>query len=112
AGGGRQGEGRAGFASLREGYEGPPLVAASGQELLDSTPEFDYLTHIVLRMYENKAVPVDSSQRFRVEVLLSPGAAYDPTLVPTEYYLLCLGKHLKYSRSGSCCDGQAYGLAT
>ncbi|KAJ9508534.1 hypothetical protein QJQ45_012071, partial [Haematococcus lacustris] len=135
------------FASLREGYEGPPLVAASGQELLDSTPEFDYLTHIVLRMYENKAVraqgqgqgasmlrslartahrhpamtrlahgpgpsattsglatsrntltpftakpvcqpgkacadvPVDSSQRFRVEVLLSPGAAYDPTLV-------------------------------
>ncbi|KAJ9510909.1 hypothetical protein QJQ45_027864 [Haematococcus lacustris] len=69
------------FASLREGYEGPPLVAGSGQELLDSTPEFDYLTHIVLRMYENKAVPVDSSQRFRVEVLLSPGAAYDPTLV-------------------------------
>jgi len=26
--------------------------------MLDNTAELDYLTHVVFRMYENKAVPV------------------------------------------------------
>ena len=29
-------------------------------------------------MYENKTVPVESPERFRVEVLFSPGANYNP----------------------------------
>lgn len=33
---------------------------------------------MVFRMYENKTVPVDSPERFRVEVLFSPGANYNP----------------------------------
>jgi inositol hexakisphosphate/diphosphoinositol-pentakisphosphate kinase len=43
--------------------------------------ELDYLTHLVLRLYESKAVPADHPQRFRLEILFSPGAAYDPTEV-------------------------------
>ena len=38
----------------------PPLLRPEGCDLLDSITELDYLTHIVLRMYENKAVPMDS----------------------------------------------------
>jgi hypothetical protein len=34
----------------------PQLVHPSIQRLLDATPELDYLTHIVFRMYENMAV--------------------------------------------------------
>jgi hypothetical protein len=33
---------------------------------------------VVFRMYENKTVPVESAERFRVEVLFSPGANYNP----------------------------------
>ena len=33
-----------------------PLLYEAGQTLLEGTPEFDYLTHIVFRMYENKQV--------------------------------------------------------
>ena len=33
-----------------------PLLHEAGQTLLEGTPEFDYLTHIVFRMYENKQV--------------------------------------------------------
>mmetsp|Transcript_1803 Transcript_1803/g.4010 ORF Transcript_1803/g.4010 Transcript_1803/m.4010 type:complete len:272 (-) Transcript_1803:515-1330(-) len=69
------------FAHLRPGYQGAPVVNPDCENLLENTPEFDYLTHIVFRMYENKGVPVDSRERFRVEVSLSPGAAYNPLVV-------------------------------
>jgi inositol hexakisphosphate/diphosphoinositol-pentakisphosphate kinase len=29
-------------------------------------------------MYENKSVPVDAPERFRVEILFSPGSNYNP----------------------------------
>lgn len=37
-----------------------PLVCEDGAELLKATPELDYLTHLVFRMYENKSVPPDA----------------------------------------------------
>ncbi len=37
-----------------------PILSVPGCQLLDATCELDYLTHIVLRMYENKAKPVAS----------------------------------------------------
>jgi hypothetical protein len=49
-----------------------------GRELLDDTAELDYLTHIVIRMYESKSVPFDDPERFRIEILFSPGASHDP----------------------------------
>lgn len=38
------------------GSSSAPLLSPEGQALLDNTDEFDYLTHIVFRMYENKQV--------------------------------------------------------
>lgn len=70
------------FCHLRPGCPGSSdLVNPEGQDLLDHTPEFDYLTHIVIRMYENKQVPVHAPERFRVEVAFSPGAAFNPVEV-------------------------------
>ncbi|CAD7697573.1 unnamed protein product [Ostreobium quekettii] len=61
------------------GVEGAePIVCESGQNILTSTPELDYLSHIVFRMYENQQVHISDPLRFRVEVLFSPGAAYNP----------------------------------
>jgi hypothetical protein len=56
-----------------------PLLSPSGLAQLDSTPELDYLTHVVLRMFEDKAAPLESPDRFFVEVLFSAGANHDPT---------------------------------
>jgi hypothetical protein len=56
-----------------------PLLSPSGLEQLDHTPELDYLTHVVLRMFEDKAAPLGSADRFFVEVLFSAGANHDPT---------------------------------
>ena len=50
--------------------------------LKDNTPELDYMTHVVVRMYERARVPVSSPDRFRVEVLFSPGASVDPVSSP------------------------------
>lgn len=50
--------------------------------LKDNTPELDYMTHVVVRMYERARVPVSSPDRFRVEVLFSPGASVDPVSCP------------------------------
>ncbi|EFN57696.1 hypothetical protein CHLNCDRAFT_57228 [Chlorella variabilis] len=64
------------------GHEGEaPLLGEEGQQVLHECRELDYMTHIVLRMFENITLPLDDPKRFRVEVLFSPGAAYDPTEV-------------------------------
>lgn len=36
------------------------LLSEEGRDLLRSTTELDYLTHLVFRLYENKAVPADA----------------------------------------------------
>jgi hypothetical protein len=46
---------------LGQGLQGLPLVCPEGQALLDEADEFDYLTHIVFRMYEDKRVSSKSS---------------------------------------------------
>eukprot|EP00891_Asterochloris_glomerata_P003679 jgi/Astpho2/3679/gw1.00060.3.1_t len=58
-----------------------PLVSPEAEDLLKHATELDYMTHLVFRMFENKRVPVDSPERFRMEVLFSPGAAYSPYAV-------------------------------
>eukprot|EP00959_Pyramimonas_sp_CCMP1952_P243529 5090398-Pyramimonas_sp.AAC.1 len=40
--------------------------------------ERDYLTHIVIRMFENMEKQIDDEHRFRIEVLFSPGVHCDP----------------------------------
>ncbi|KAI3438574.1 hypothetical protein D9Q98_001000 [Chlorella vulgaris] len=64
------------------GHEGEaPLLGEDGQGVLHDCRELDYMTHIVLRMFENVTLPLDDPNRFRLETLFSPGAAYDPTEV-------------------------------
>ena len=58
-----------------------PLLTEEAAALLRATPELDYLSHVVLRLYENKGAPADAPGRFKVEVLFSCGAAHDPTRV-------------------------------
>jgi inositol hexakisphosphate/diphosphoinositol-pentakisphosphate kinase len=74
------------FSHMRPGApdSASSLLAPEMQALMDDTPEFDYLTHIVFRMYENKQVPVHAPERFRVEISFSPGAAFNPLDVQLE----------------------------
>eukprot|EP00775_Hariotina_reticulata_P002529 gene2529-2831_t len=57
------------------------LLSEEGRELLASTTELDYLTQLVFRLYENTAVTADHPERFRLEILFTPGTAHDPTKV-------------------------------
>ncbi|KAK9917336.1 hypothetical protein WJX75_003277 [Coccomyxa subellipsoidea] len=66
------------FAHLSRETAAESLLSDVAQEMLRNTTELDYMTHIVFRMYENKRVPVESAERFRVEVLFSPGAGHNP----------------------------------
>jgi hypothetical protein len=63
-------------APLVEGIE--HIMTDQGRLLLEATPELDYTTHIVIRLYERMDVPASSPQRHRVELLFSPGASVDP----------------------------------
>ncbi|KDD72813.1 hypothetical protein H632_c2864p0, partial [Helicosporidium sp. ATCC 50920] len=60
---------------------GEPLLPPEAQATLDATRELDYMTHCVIRMFENKRIPIGDPARFRMEVLFSPGAAFNPTMV-------------------------------
>lgn len=42
------------------------------EAFLDKT-EMDYLTHIVILMYERMDKHIDDEERFRIELLFSPG---------------------------------------
>jgi inositol hexakisphosphate/diphosphoinositol-pentakisphosphate kinase len=67
------------YCQLDDSLKGEPgLVANEGLKRIFETKELDYLTHVVLRMYENTAVPLDDSRRFRIELMFSSGAALSP----------------------------------
>lgn len=68
----------AGAAALGSCSAASPILSESACTLIDDTTELDYLTQVVFRMYENKTVPVDAPERFRVEMLFSPGTNYSP----------------------------------
>mmetsp|Transcript_65034 Transcript_65034/g.188572 ORF Transcript_65034/g.188572 Transcript_65034/m.188572 type:complete len:1100 (-) Transcript_65034:45-3344(-) len=59
--------------------EGARIVCPEVERKLTERPIFDYLTQIVFRLYEDKRAPQNGPERFRVEVLFSPGATSDPT---------------------------------
>lgn len=51
------------------------VIAPDAETYLDRTSEFNYLTHIVFRLFERVGRDVSDQGRFRVEVLLSPGVS-------------------------------------
>ncbi|XP_024390949.1 inositol hexakisphosphate and diphosphoinositol-pentakisphosphate kinase VIP1 isoform X2 [Physcomitrium patens] len=54
------------------------LVSDEDLQRIFEIKELDYLTHIVLRMYENTAVSLEDSRRFRIELMFSTGASLSP----------------------------------
>lgn len=69
---------RGAFHEGDESGEVKGIACPEQEERLRSEPVFDYLTQIVLRLYEDKGAPAGCESRYRVEVLFSPGASGHP----------------------------------
>ncbi|EPS72447.1 hypothetical protein M569_02310 [Genlisea aurea] len=61
-----------------EGEEEGSLLSDAALERLSKTKEFDYMSYIVLRLFENTEEGMEDSTRFRVEVTFSRGADPSP----------------------------------
>ena len=56
-----------------------PILSKEGCEIVNNTPELCYLTHIVMRVFEDSRPEMKTNpRRFRVEILFSPGATATP----------------------------------
>mmetsp|Transcript_1652 Transcript_1652/g.5786 ORF Transcript_1652/g.5786 Transcript_1652/m.5786 type:complete len:1264 (+) Transcript_1652:193-3984(+) len=69
-----------------------PLLDSEALKTLAGWPELDYLSHVVFRMFEVMDADVTSPERFRIEILFSPGvptrkqtdALCDPAKAPEQ----------------------------
>jgi inositol hexakisphosphate/diphosphoinositol-pentakisphosphate kinase len=67
------------YCNLDESLQGEDsLVCKNALERLFYTKEFDYMTYIVLRMFENTEVALEDPKRFRIEMTFSRGADLSP----------------------------------
>ena len=48
-------------------------ISDEGLKALDEVPEYDYLSYMLLRLYENDTYDMNDPRRFRVELSFSPG---------------------------------------
>lgn len=64
---------------LRFPEEGQPCCfTEEGIRVIENTSELCYLTHVVLRMFEDFDKEEDDPRRFRIEILFSPGVTAHP----------------------------------
>ncbi|KAI3462959.1 hypothetical protein Pfo_019622 [Paulownia fortunei] len=67
------------YCNLDESLEGEPsLVCDNALERLYRTKELDYMSYIVLRLFENTEVALEDPKRFRIEMTFSRGADLSP----------------------------------
>ncbi|VAH95592.1 unnamed protein product [Triticum turgidum subsp. durum] len=67
------------YCNLDESLHGEDsLVCQSTLDRLHRTRELDYMSNIVLRMFENTEVPLEDEKRFRIEMTFSRGADLSP----------------------------------
>ncbi|GMP30465.1 hypothetical protein CsSME_00005126 [Camellia sinensis var. sinensis] len=67
------------YCNLDESLQGEDsLVCRSALERLHKTKELDYMSYIVLRMFENTEVALEDPKRFRIEMTFSRGADLSP----------------------------------
>ncbi|XP_051117374.1 inositol hexakisphosphate and diphosphoinositol-pentakisphosphate kinase VIP2-like isoform X4 [Andrographis paniculata] len=67
------------YCNIDESLQGEPsLVSDNGLERLYNTRELDYMSYIVLRMFENTEVALEDPKRFRIEMTFSRGADLSP----------------------------------
>ncbi|XVE68076.1 hypothetical protein DITRI_Ditri09bG0040200 [Diplodiscus trichospermus] len=67
------------YCNLDESLQGEDsLVCHTGLERLHNTKELDYMSYIVIRMFENTEVALEDPRRFRIELTFSRGADLSP----------------------------------
>lgn len=67
------------YCNLDESLQGEAsLVCDNALERLLKTKELDYMSYIVLRMFENTEVPLEDPKRYRIEMTFSRGADLSP----------------------------------
>ncbi|KAH9622828.1 hypothetical protein KSS87_021542 [Heliosperma pusillum] len=67
------------YCNLDESLQGEEsLICLSALERLFKTKELDYMSYVVLRMFENTEVALDDRNRFRIELTFSRGADLSP----------------------------------
>ncbi|WOK99372.1 inositol hexakisphosphate and diphosphoinositol-pentakisphosphate kinase 1-like isoform X1 [Canna indica] len=67
------------YCNLDESLQGEEsLVCYSALERLFRTKELDYMSHVVLRLFENTEVALEDPKRFRMEMTFSRGADLGP----------------------------------
>ncbi|XP_057447570.1 inositol hexakisphosphate and diphosphoinositol-pentakisphosphate kinase VIP2-like isoform X3 [Lotus japonicus] len=67
------------YCNLDESLQGEEsLVCHNALERLCKTKELDYMSHIVLRMFENTEVALEDPKRYRIELTFSRGADLSP----------------------------------
>lgn len=78
----------------------PRIVCVEAEARLRAEPVFDYLTQIVFRLYEDKLAPSNSPERYRVEVLFSPGANDHPSAATDGTHTMPLKRLVSLHREG------------
>ncbi|KAL3629310.1 Inositol hexakisphosphate and diphosphoinositol-pentakisphosphate kinase vip2 [Castilleja foliolosa] len=67
------------YCNLDESLQGEPsLLCDNALERLCKTKELDYMSYIVLRLFEDTAVALEDPKRFRIEITFSRGADLSP----------------------------------
>ncbi|KFK25742.1 hypothetical protein AALP_AA8G153900 [Arabis alpina] len=67
------------YCNLDESLQGEEsLICQSALERLCKTKELDYMSYIVLRLFENTEVSLEDPKRFRIELTFSRGADLSP----------------------------------
>ncbi|KAH1100142.1 hypothetical protein GLYMA_13G065500v4 [Glycine max] len=66
------------YCNLEESLQEESLVCRNALERLCKTKELDYMSHIVLRMFENTEVALEDPKRYRIELTYSRGADLSP----------------------------------
>ncbi|XP_072956331.1 inositol hexakisphosphate and diphosphoinositol-pentakisphosphate kinase VIP2-like isoform X1 [Typha angustifolia] len=98
------------YCNLDESLQGEDsLVCENALERLFKTRELDYMSYIVLRMFENTEVALEDPKRFRIEMTFSRGADLSPlendggeaSLLHQEHTLPIMGPE-RLQEVGSC----------
>jgi hypothetical protein len=79
----------------------------AGRQQLSTTSELGYLTHVVIRVFEDLLKPVEDPKRFRVEIGFSPGAIADPfgdRAVGNTEPITLLNKNVTCKQTEECLD--------
>ena len=69
----------------------------NARAILDSTPELNYMTQFVFLLFENGQVPVDSEDRYKIEIHFSPGAKGREEIISAGGSVSSLGLDFKKS---------------